>query len=89
MNSGLKVLPKSLKCSILSKITERMLTFCDRPTDVTYCADIILFLHATSGGLSQTAAFPLRRFPVFHCFKCYWASFSRYKTGFVPNIMQP
>ena len=56
MNSGLKVLPKGLRCSILSKITERMLTFREPTTDVTYCADVTLFLHATSGGLSQTAA---------------------------------
>ena len=60
MNYGLKVLPKDLRCSILSKITARMLTFRDRTADITYCADVMLFLHATSGGLSQTAAFFLR-----------------------------
>ena len=58
MNSGLKVLPKDLMCSILSNITA-MLSFCDRDADVTYCADVTLFLHATSGGLPQTAAFSL------------------------------
>ena len=47
MNSGLKVLPKGLRCSILSKITAKMLTFRDRTTDVTYCADVTLFLHTT------------------------------------------
>ena len=63
MNSGLKVLPKGLRCSILSKITARMLTFRD-----------------------QVPAFSLRGFIVFHCFKCYLASFFRYKTVFLPNI---
>ena len=89
MNSGSKVLPKGLRCSIMSKITARMLTFRDRTADVTYCADVTLFLHTTSGGLSQTAAFSLRRFLAFHCFNCYLASISRYKTTFLPNIMPP
>ena len=43
MNSGLKVLPKGLRCSILSKITARMLTFRDRTADVTYCDDVTVF----------------------------------------------
>ena len=43
MNSGLKVLPKGLRCSSLSKITARMLTFRDRTADVTYCADVFFF----------------------------------------------
>ena len=89
MNSGLKGLQKGLRCSTLSKITAGMLTFRDRTKDVTYCADVTLFLHATSGGLSLTAAFSLRRFLAFHCFKCYLASFSRYKTAFSPSIMPP
>ena len=83
MNSGLKVLPKGLRSSILSKITSMMLTFRDGTADVT------LFLHATSGGLSLTAAFSLRGFLAFHCFKCYLASFFRCKTVFLPNIMPP
>ena len=53
--------------------------------DVTYYADITLFLHATSGGLSPTEAFSVCWFLAFHCFKCYMASFPRYK----PNIMPP
>ena len=48
MNSGLKVMPKGLSSSILSKITARMLTFRDRTADITYCADVTLFLHVTS-----------------------------------------
>ena len=43
MNSGLKVMPKGLRRSILSKIMVRMLTFRDRTTDVTYCPDVMLF----------------------------------------------
>ena len=76
MNSGLKVLLKGLRCSIWSKSTARTLT-----ADVTNFADVTLLLHASSGGLSLTD-FSLRRFHVFHCFKCYLASFSRYKTAF-------
>ena len=51
MNSGLKVLPKGLSSSILSNITARMLTFHDRTADVTYCAEVTLFLHTMSDGL--------------------------------------
>ena len=88
MNSGLK----GLRCSILSKITAMMLMFRDRIADVTYCADVMLFLHATSGGLSLTAAFSLRRFLACHCFKCYLTSFSGYETAltaFLPNMKPP
>ena len=60
MNSGLKVLPKGLKCIYLSGIMARMLMFLDGTGDVTYCADVRLFLHATSDRLSLTAAFSLR-----------------------------
>ena len=84
MNSGLKVLPEGLGCSILSKITARMLACCDRTTDVTYWADVTLLLPAMSGRLSLTAAFSLRRFFEFHL-----APFSRYKTAFLLNIMRP
>ena len=89
MNDGLKVLPNGLRCRILYKITARMLLFRDRTADVTYCADVTLFLHVTSGGLSLSLAFSLRRFIAFHCFKCYLASFSWYKTKFLSNIMPP
>ena len=60
--------------------------FRDRTTDVTYCADVTFFLHGTSGGLSLTAVFSLRRVLAFHCFKCYLASNSRYKTVFYPIL---
>ena len=61
-----------------------MLTFRDRTADVTYCANITLFLHAKSRGLSLSVVFSLRRFFAFHL-----ASFSTYKTAFLPNIMPP
>ena len=64
-----------------------MLTLRDKTDDVTYCADVTCFLHATSGGLSLTVAFFLCRFFVFYCFKCDLASFSRCKTAFSPNSM--
>ena len=71
------------------EITARMLTVLDQTPDVTYCTDVKIFLYATSGGLSLIAAFSLRRFLAFHCFKCYLASFSRFKSAFIPNIMLP
>ena len=55
MNSRLKVLPKRFQ--YLSEITAKTLTFRDRTAGVTYCADVALFLHATSVGLSLTAVF--------------------------------
>ena len=88
MNSWLKVLPEGLKCSILVRNYGEDINV-PRTSDVTYCADVTLFLHATSGRLSLTAAFCLRRCLAFYCFKCYLASFSRYKTVFLPNIMPP
>ena len=63
--------------------------FRDRTADVTYGADVTLYLHTASSGLSLSAAFPLRRFFAAHCFQCYLASFSRYKTAFLPNTMPP
>ena len=86
MNSGFKVLPKGLRCSILSKITARMLTFRDRTTDVTYCADVTLFLHATSGGLSQTAAFYLANFLRFIALNAIWPHFLCTKLCFYPTL---
>ena len=53
--------------------------FHDRTADVTYGADVTLFLHATGGLLSLTAA-------DFHCFKCYLVSFSRCKLRFHPIL---
>ena len=52
--------------------------FRDGTADVTNCAAVTLFLHATSG-----------RFLAFYCFKCYLASFLRYKTLSVSHIMPP
>ena len=40
-----------------SEITVRTLTFRDRTAEISYCADVTLFLHTTSGGLPLTAAF--------------------------------
>ena len=60
-----------------------MLTFRDRTADVTR------FLHATSGGLSLTAAFSMHGLLAFHSFKCYLVSFPGVKTVFLPNIMPP
>ena len=82
MNSGFKVLPKGLWCSILSKIMARMLMFRDRTTDVTYCANVMLFLHAKSGRKSLTAAFSL------HWFLAYavWPHFLGKKPHFYPIL---
>ena len=89
MNFQLKVLLKRFK------------TFHDRTADVTYCADVTLFMHATSGGLSLNAAFffffffffffcsDFLLFVAFCCFKCYLVSFSRCKTAFSANTIPP
>ena len=89
MSSQLKVLPKGLNVVYLSEIMATMLTVCDQTADVTDCADVTLFLHATSDGLSLSAAFFLRRFLAFYYFKCYFGSFSRCNTKFSPNIIPP
>ena len=62
MNSRLKVLFKGLNVVYLSEITATTLTFRDRTADVTYCVDVMLFVHATSGGLSLAAAFVCAHF---------------------------
>ena len=59
----------------LSEITTRTLTFRDRTADVTYCADVTLLLHATSGGLSLTAAFFWTNFSRFIALNAIWAQF--------------
>ena len=59
----------------MSEITAKALTFCDRTDDVTYCADVTLFLHATSGGLSLTAAFFWTDFSRFIALNAIWAHF--------------
>ena len=66
-------------------LSSRTLMFRDRTADVTYCADVTLFLHATWDRLSLTGAFFLRRFLAFYCFKCYLASFVRCETAFSAN----
>ena len=76
--------PKGLNVVYVSEITATTLTYRDRTTDVIYCADVTLFLHATSGGLSLTAV--LRRFLAFYCFKCYLGSFSRSRLRFHPIL---
>ena len=43
-----KSCPKGFNVVYLSEITTTTLTFRDRNADVTYCADVTLFLHATS-----------------------------------------
>ena len=70
----------------MSVITVTMQTFRDRTADITYCADVTLFLHATSDGLSLIAALFLRRFLAFYCFKFYLGSYSKCKNGFSSNI---
>ena len=59
----------------------------DQTADITYCADVMPFLHATSGGLSLTAAYFLCRFLKAYWFKCYFGSFSWCRTVLSPNIL--
>ena len=71
-----KILAQKVKNVVyLSEITAKALTFCDRTDDVTYCADVTLFLHATSGALSLTAAFFWTDFSRFIALNAIWAHF--------------
>ena len=61
----------------------KRLTFRAQNTDGTCCADVTLFPHVTSGGLSPIAEFYLCRF-----LRCIGFNlFFRSKTAFFPNIM--
>ena len=73
----------TVKVVYLSEITVTTLTFRDRTADVTYCADVTLFLHATSGGCHRFRHFLWPDF--LRCITCYLGSFSRWKTAFSPN----
>ena len=67
-----------------SRLYVKMLTFRVRTADVSY-------FNSSSARdvrrIKPTAAFSLCRFLASYCFKIYLASFSRYKTRFLPNIM--
>ena len=63
--------------------------FRDQTSDLTYSADITLFLHAISGRLSLTVTVFMCQCLAFYCFKCYFGSFSRCKIAFSPNIVNP
>ena len=62
--SAKSLVQKVLNVVYLSEVTARTSTFRDRTADVSYCADLTLFVHTSSVGLSQTAAF-------------FWTDFSR------------
>ena len=65
----------------------KTLTFCDRTDDVTYCADVTLFLRTTSGGLSLTAAFFWTDFSRrFIALNAIWAHFLGTKLCFYPML---
>ena len=74
MNSGLKLLSKGLRCSILSKITARMLMFHDRTAIVTYCADITLFLHAIFHRKNQISSIYMYQEVEMHL--VFWCTFA-------------
>ena len=78
--------PKGLNVLYLSEITMTTLAFRDRSADITYCANVMLFLHAASSGLSVTVTFftgPIS------CLNAIFGSFSRRKTACSPNIIPP
>ena len=72
----------------LSEITVRTLTFRGRTADVTYCADVTLFLHATSGRLHTmpTAAFFWTDFSRVIALNVIWAHFLGTKHCFYPIV---
>ena len=71
---GLHSYQKGLKCRILVRnYAEHVyVTFRDRTADVTYCADVILFVHTTSGRLPLITAFFF--FGDFSCFNRLYAT---------------
>ena len=68
----------------ISQSANRLLRFRDGTADVTYCADVTLFLHATSGGLSLTVAFSFLRanFLCFIALNAIWPHFLGTKLRF-------
>ena len=52
-----------------------------RTADVTYYADVTIFLYAMSGELSPITTFSLCRFLAFYWFKIYLSSLSRSATS--------
>ena len=60
--------------------------FRDQTADVTYCANVTLFLYATSGRLSLTAAFFLCPFLAFFALSAIWSHFLGAKPRFHPLV---
>ena len=59
MNLGLRSYPKGFKCRILVRnyAQDIILMVDSRTAGVTYCIDVTLFLHATSGQVSLIEVF--------------------------------
>ena len=58
----------------------------DIKTKACFWRHLLRWRNAFPARDSLTAAFSLCRFFAFYCFKCYLASFSRYKTVFYPIL---
>ena len=78
--------PKGLNLVYVFEITATTLAFRDRTVDVTYCADVSFFLHATSDGLSLSAAFYCADFLRFIALNAIWAHFLGTKLCFHPIL---
>ena len=89
INSVSNARPKGLRCSIHVWNYVMVLKFRAWTTDITYCTDLLPFLHAMSGGSSLTAAFSLHWLLSLYYLKCHLASFSRYRAAFFTQHYAP
>ena len=84
----MKSCPKALKVVLLSEVTATTLTFRDPTADITYCADVTLFLHV-SRTVTDCGIFFYTDFSLFIALNAIWTHFLGAKLRFSPNIIPP
>ena len=89
IHSGLKVLPKGLRCSILPKIKAKMLTIRDGTAYVTYCIDQTLFCTGRQADYHWLWHFLCVDFLRFIALNAIWPHFLGIKLRFYPIFMLP
>ena len=77
---------KSLNEVYVSENTATTLTFRDRTANVTYCTNVTIFMHASSGGLWLTGIFFCADFLRFIALNTIWANFRGGKLHFHPLV---
>ena len=83
---GSKSCPKSLNVVYMSEITTTTLTFRNRTADITYCAEVMLFLHTMSGWLSLTRHFVCNDFLRYIALNAIWTHSLGAKLHFYPIL---